>query len=108
MKMNLKQGGYTYEDYLQIPEEPGYRFEILEGILVKEPSPSVHHQRVTSALYCQLKTCFADSDPEGELFFAPLDLTLSTSNVRCNQIYYLSLVPVEKLCDRSELMALVI
>jgi excisionase family DNA binding protein len=85
-----KQGGYTYEDYLQIPEEPGYRFEILEGILVKEPSPSVHHQRVTSVLYYQLKTYLADSDPEGELFFAPLDLTLSTGNVLQPDILFVS------------------
>jgi len=76
-----KQDGYTYEDYLKIPEEPGYRFEILEGFLVKEPSPSVHHQRVSRELEYQLKTFFDDFDPEGELFFAPLDVTLTTSNV---------------------------
>ncbi|MHB1127276.1 MAG: Uma2 family endonuclease [Bacillota bacterium] len=76
-----KQGGYTYEDYLQIPEEPGYRFEILEGILVKEPSPSMHHQRLSRELGYQLITFFNNFDPEGELFFAPLDVTLTTSNV---------------------------
>ena len=27
----LKQGEYTYEDYLKIPETPGYRYEILDG-----------------------------------------------------------------------------
>ncbi|MDO9535737.1 MAG: helix-turn-helix domain-containing protein [Bacillota bacterium] len=60
------QGGYTYEDYLKIPEEPGCRFEILEGILVKDPSPSMHHQRVSRMLGRQLMTFFDHFDPEGE------------------------------------------
>jgi excisionase family DNA binding protein len=85
-----KQDGYTYEDYLKIPEEPGYRLEILEGSLVKEPSPSVHHQRVTSALYRQLANFFDAFDPEGELFFAPLDVTLTTSNVLQPDIVFVS------------------
>ncbi|MEW5921450.1 MAG: Uma2 family endonuclease [Bacillota bacterium] len=85
-----KQDGYTYEDYLQIPEEPGYRFEILEGILVKEPSPSMHHQRVSRELGCQLITFFNNFDPEGELFFAPLDVTLATGNVLQPDILFVS------------------
>ena len=85
-----KQGGYTYEDYLQIQEEPGYRFEILEGILVKEPSPSMQHQRVSRELGCELMAFFADFDPEGELFFTPLDVTLTTSNVVQPDILFIS------------------
>jgi excisionase family DNA binding protein len=92
-----KQGGYTYEDYLKIPEEPGYRFEILEGILVKEPSPSVHHQRVASALYRQLANFFDGFNPEGELFFAPLDVTLTNRNVLQPDILFVS-------GDRKEIM----
>ncbi|MDO9536307.1 MAG: Uma2 family endonuclease [Bacillota bacterium] len=76
-----KQDGYTYEDYLKIPEEPGYRFEILKGYLVKEPTPTVHHQRVSRELGRQLMTFFDGFDSEGELFFAPLDVTLTNSNV---------------------------
>lgn len=85
-----QQNGYTYEDYLEIPEEPGYQFEILEGILVKEPSPSVHHQRLSRELGRQLMPFFDDFDPEGELFFAPLDVTLTTSNVLQPDILFVS------------------
>lgn len=85
-----KQGRYTYEDYLQIPEEAGYRFEILEGMLVKEPSPSLHHQRVSSALYRQLADYFDDFDPEGELFYAPLDVTLTTGDVLQPDLLFVS------------------
>ena len=30
---------YTYEDYLQLPNEECYHYEILDGMLVKEPAP---------------------------------------------------------------------
>lgn len=86
----LKQGEYTYEDYLKIPEEPGYRFEILEGVLVKEPSPTMCHQRVSRELGYQLYTYFSDFDPGGELFFAPLDVTLTPSNVLQPDILFVS------------------
>lgn len=85
-----KQGGYTYEDYLKLPEEPGYRLEILEGILVKEPSPSMSHQRVSRELGRQLMDFFDSFDPEGELFFAPLDVTLTNSNVLQPDILFVS------------------
>lgn len=85
-----KQGDYTYEDYLKLPEEPGYRFEILDGFLVKEPSPSLHHQRVSRELEYQLKTFFDEFDPEGELFGAPLDVTLTDCNVVQPDILFVS------------------
>lgn len=85
-----KQGRYTYEDYLKLPEEPGYRFEILEGLLVKEPSPSMHHQRLSRELGRRLMTFFDDYDPDGELFFAPLDVTLTISNVVQPDILFVS------------------
>lgn len=65
----------TYQDYLLLPEEPGYRYEILQGELVKEPSPSVLHQRVSRRLQRILEDYFEKNDPEGETFNAPLDVT---------------------------------
>lgn len=89
-KVYLKQGKYTYKDYLQIPEEPGYRFEILEGVLVKEPSPSLYHQRISRELGYQLYAYFNDFDHDGELFFAPLDVTLTDFNVLQPDILFVS------------------
>lgn len=85
-----KQGGYTYTDYLKLPEELGYRYEILEGFLVKEPSPLKNHQRVCAALFRQLADFFDDFDPKGELFFAPLDMTLTECNVLQPDILFIS------------------
>lgn len=85
-----KQGEYTYEDYLKLPEEPGYRYEILEGYLVKDPSPSIQHQRVSRELEFELKKYFDEFDPKGEIFDAPLDVTLNDGNVVQPDIIYIS------------------
>ena len=85
-----KQGEYTYEDYLKLPEEPGYRYEILDGFLVKEPSPSIQHQRVSRELLYQLMIFFNEFDPKGEIFDAPLDVTLGERNVVQPDILFIS------------------
>lgn len=81
---------YTYQDYLNLPEEPGYRFEILEGILVKEPSPNVIHQRVSRRLQRILEDYFWENDPEGEIFDAPLDVTFHDVTVVQPDLFYIS------------------
>jgi len=80
----------TYQDYLEIPEEPGYRFEILDGMLIKEPSPSVIHQRASRKLQRILEDYFEKVDPEGEVFDAPLDVTPLEFNVVQPDLFYVS------------------
>lgn len=80
----------TYQDYLLLPEEPGYRFEILEGMLIKEPSPNVPHQRVSRNLQRILEDYFWKVDPNGEVFNAPLDVTLHDINVVQPDLFYVS------------------
>jgi Uma2 family endonuclease len=80
----------TYKDYLEIPDEPGYRFEILDGMLIKEPSPSVIHQRASRKLQRILEDYFGETDPEGEVFNAPLDVTPLEFNVVQPDLFYVS------------------
>lgn len=80
----------TYQDYLEIPDEPGFRFEILNGVLVKEPSPNVSHQRVSRRLQRILEDYFLEADPEGEVFNAPLDVTFQDISVVQPDILYVS------------------
>ncbi len=81
---------FTYQDYLALPDEPGYRYEVLEGILVKEPSPNVMHQRVSRKLMRVLEDYFLEVDPDGEVFHAPLDTTLGEINVVQPDLFYVS------------------
>lgn len=93
-----KAGGYqpepgkklTYQDYLKIPEVPGYRYEILDGMLIKEPSPNVMHQRVSRRLQRILEDYFWNADPEGEIFGAPLDVTFHEITVVQPDLFYVS------------------
>ncbi len=80
----------TYQDYLTLPEEPGYRYEILDGILVKEPSPNVMHQRVSRRLQRILEDYIWEFDPAGEVFNAPLDVTFGDISVVQPDILYIS------------------
>lgn len=80
----------TYQDYLALPEEPGYRFEILDGVLIKEPSPTVMHQRASRNLQRILEDYFWATDHEGEIFNAPLDVTLNNINVVQPDVFYVS------------------
>lgn len=81
---------YTYQDYLEIPEEPGHRFEILDGLLVKDPSPNVAHQRVSRRLQRILEDYFGHVDPKGEVFNAPLDVTIHDITVVQPDLFYVS------------------
>lgn len=81
---------YTYQDYLEIPVEPGCRYEVLNGELIQEPSPSVIHQRVSRRLQRILEDYFWKIDPKGEIFNAPLDTTLNNNTVVQPDIMYIS------------------
>jgi Uma2 family endonuclease len=100
---------FTYQDYLKLPEEPGYQFEVLEGILIKEPSPNVMHQRVSRRLQRILEDYFSKVDPEGEVFDAPLDITLSDITVVQPDLFYISgtqnRIIKEKRIDGSPVLA---
>lgn len=80
----------TYQDYLNLPEEPGCRYEILDGMLVKDPSPGVAHQRVVRRLLRILEGFFSKYDPQGEIFIGPLDVTFEDSSVLQPDLFYVS------------------
>ncbi len=80
---------YTYDDYLRLPNEERYYYEILDGVLIREPAPYVHHQRVSRRLQCVLEDYFALRDPVGEVFSAPIDMTLSETNVIQPDLVYI-------------------
>lgn len=79
---------FSYEDYLKLPEESGY--EVLEGTLVKEPSPNVMHQRLSRCLQRILEDYFRKVDPDGEVFNAPLDVTFSDITVVQPDLFYVA------------------
>lgn len=71
-------------------EEPGCRLEMINGQLIKEPAPSVLHQRVSRRLMRILDDYFEGIDPEGEVFCAPLNVALDEDNVLQPDLLYVS------------------
>lgn len=58
--------------------------------MIKEPSPSVIHQRVSRRLQRILEDYFNACDPEGEVFDAPLDVTFQDVTVVQPDLFYVS------------------
>lgn len=81
---------YNYQDYLLVPEEPGYRFEVLEGELIKDPSPTTLHQFVSQSLFRKTCAYFEKADPGGFAVYSPLDVTLGEATVVQPDILYIA------------------
>lgn len=71
----------TYQDYCQLPDDPGFRVEVFDGQIVKDPVPGDRHQHAVRCLNTILKEYFFSIDPEGMIYFAPMDVTLSQIHV---------------------------
>ncbi|NLJ74206.1 MAG: helix-turn-helix domain-containing protein [Firmicutes bacterium] len=71
----------TYKDYARQPAEPGYTIELIDGVLIRAPSPTVQHQRVSIRLQTILLNYYTKLDPHAEILNAPLDLYLDEHTV---------------------------
>ena len=69
---------FTYEDYLNTPEDK--RYELLDGELIMVSSPNIPHQRAERELAFQV-IGFVKRHDLGEVFFAPTDVILSDTDV---------------------------
>ncbi len=69
---------FTYEDYLNTPEDK--RYELLDGELIMVSSPNIQHQRAERELAFQV-IGFVKRHDLGEVFFAPTDVILSDTDV---------------------------
>ena len=69
---------FTYEDYLNTPDDK--RYELLDGELVMPPAPGESHQNVSAMLGWKL-TQFAVENRMGRVYHAPFDVVLSNMDV---------------------------
>ncbi len=78
---------YTYEDYMQTPDD--IRYELLDGELILSPSARTAHQRTSGNIYYSLRT-FVVENELGEVFIAPYDVVLDNFNVVQPDILFVS------------------
>ncbi len=69
----------TYADLASYPDD-GLRREIIDGELIVTPAPRLRHQEVLARLHLIFGNHVAASGG-GKVFFAPVDVVLSDSNV---------------------------
>ncbi|QTI71183.1 Uma2 family endonuclease [Gordonia polyisoprenivorans] len=65
--------GLTYADLESMPDD-GWRYELLDGVLIVGPAPTPRHQRVVARLHLLLH---AACPPDLEVLFAPLNVVLA-------------------------------
>ena len=70
----------TYDDYAAMDTDDLQRHEIMDGVHVVSPSPTVRHQRILMRLYRLLVGVVEDTG-RGEVFIAPLDVELTQVDV---------------------------
>ncbi len=69
------QGEWTYEDYLNLPDD-GRRYEIIEGVLYVTNAPDYDHQFTVMEIAFQLKL-FTTPNKLGVILTAPFEVHLS-------------------------------
>lgn len=79
---------FTYEDYLNLPDD-GKRYEVINGELITPPAPYTIHQTVSGNLEYELRT-FVKKTKTGKVFYAPVDVVLSETNVIQPDILFIS------------------
>lgn len=82
-------GKMTHEDFAKLPAETGYILQLIDGMLIREPTPTYRHQRVSRRLQQILIAYFDKIDPQGEVFNAPLDVYLNDYTVVQPDLFFL-------------------
>ena len=69
-----RQGDWTYDDYLRLPDD-GNRYEVIRGILYVTPAPKLKHQFSVAEFSFRLGG-FVRENGLGRVLWAPLDVKL--------------------------------
>ncbi|MCH8282412.1 MAG: Uma2 family endonuclease, partial [Chloroflexi bacterium] len=81
--MSTQTQRLTYEEYLKGPEIKA-RYDIVDGVMIMAPAPSVNHQQVLGNLYTHLRL-FILAQALGKVLFAPLDVVIQREPLRTRQ-----------------------
>ena len=98
MVIQERQTVFTYQDYLNTPDD--VRYQLIEGALVREPAPTVPHQRVLLKL-ALLITPFVEDNRLGEVLLAPTDVYLSDTNVVQPDLLFISAARAKIITERD-------
>ena len=78
----------TYDDFLLFPDD-GKRHELIDGEHYVTPSPNMRHQRISGSLHLLIGN-WLEEHRVGKVFYAPLDVVMSTFDVVEPDLLYMS------------------
>ena len=81
--MSTQTQRLTYEQYLKTPEIKA-RYDIVDGVMIMAPAPTLNHQKVLGRLFARLDP-FVGERQLGEVFFAPVDVLVRREPLRTRQ-----------------------
>lgn len=90
-----KQGGYTIEDYFDLPEER--RVELIDGVIYDVEAPTFDHQKIAGEIYRQIANYITDNNGKCEAVMSPIDVQLDCDNKTMVQPDVLVLCSNEKI-----------
>ena len=90
-----RQGSYTLEDYLALPDEQ--RAELIDGVFYDMGAPSIPHQLIGGAVYAILRDFLMRKGASCMPFVSPVDVQLDRDNRTILQ------PDVMIVCDRSKI-----
>jgi Uma2 family endonuclease len=82
------QGQWTYAAYAALPDDAGYRYEIIEGVLYIAPAPLPEHENITALVAARLVMAVEDTG-RGRVFTSP-DIDAGDSVVRPDAVVVLA------------------
>ncbi len=91
-------GRQTYKDYCATPDDE--RYELLDGRLMRIPTPNVKHQKVLGTFAWKLGA-FVKEHRLGEVFIRPFDVVLSDTDVVEPDVLFISRAREHALTDEN-------
>ena len=73
------QGEWTYEDWLNFPND-GWKYEIIDGVLHMSPPPAIAHQDLSGGLFARMRI-YAEDNDLGKVLEAPCGVRLPNQSV---------------------------
>lgn len=93
---------WSAADVRELPDEPGKRFECVDGELLVSPSPRLTHQSVVALLWREIEA-YVRAHTLGAAFFAPGDLELDAHTLVQPDVYVLPLVDGRRPRTQAEI-----
>ena len=90
-----RQGTYTLEDYLALPDEK--RVELIDGVFYDMSSPTYAHQIIAGEIYIKIRNFISSNKGNCMAFIAPADIQLDCDDKTIVQ------PDVFVVCDRSKI-----